>query len=61
MRIAIDVRHARDFGIGTYIRNTVQALSRIDHESHYILAGRKEDLREFGELPGNFKRAVFPR
>ncbi len=61
MRIAIDVRHARDFGIGTYIRNTVQALSRIDHDNRYILAGRKEDLREFGELPDNFKRAVFPR
>ena len=61
MRIAIDVRHARDFGIGTYIRNTIQALARIDEENRYILAGRKEDLREFGELPGNFKRAVFPR
>ncbi|WP_031497658.1 glycosyltransferase family 4 protein [Bryobacter aggregatus] len=61
MRIAIDVRHARDFGIGTYIRNMVHALSRIDEENRYILAGRKEDLREFGELPCNFKRAVFPR
>jgi glycosyltransferase involved in cell wall biosynthesis len=61
MRIAIDVRHARDYGIGTYIRNVVQSLSRIDAENRYILAGRKEDLREFGELPPNFKRAVFPR
>ncbi len=61
MRIAIDVRHSRDYGIGTYIRNMVQALSRIDEENHYILAGRKEDLREFGELPANFRRAVFPR
>ncbi len=61
IRIAIDVRHARDFGIGTYIRNTVTALSGIDHESRYILAGRKEDLSEFGQLPPNFERAVFPR
>ena len=61
MRIAIDVRHARDYGIGTYIRNMVQSLARIDQEHHYILAGRKEDLREFGELPPNFRRAVFPR
>ena len=61
MRIAIDVRHSRDYGIGTYIRNMVQSLSRIDEENHYILAGRKEDLREFGELPANFRRAVFPR
>ncbi len=61
MRIAIDVRHARDYGIGTYIRNMVQSLARIDQEHRYILAGRKEDLREFGELPPNFRRAVFPR
>lgn len=61
MRIAIDVRHARDYGIGTYIRNMVGALSRIDRENRYVLAGRKEDLREFGHLPDNFRRAVFPR
>jgi len=61
MRIAIDVRHSRDYGIGTYIRNMVQSLARIDDENRYILAGRKEDLREFGELPPNFRRAVFPR
>jgi glycosyltransferase involved in cell wall biosynthesis len=61
MRIAIDVRHARDYGIGTYIRNMVQGLARLDAENRYVLAGRKEDLREFGELPVNFKRAVFPR
>jgi glycosyltransferase involved in cell wall biosynthesis len=61
MRIAIDVRHARDYGIGTYIRNLVQSLAQIDPENRYILAGRKEDLREFGQLPANFKRAAFPR
>lgn len=61
MRIAIDVRHARDYGIGTYIRNLVEALAGLDSENRYILAGRKEDLREFGELPANFRRAVFPR
>jgi len=61
MRIAIDVRHSRDYGIGTYIRNMVQSLARIDSNNRYILAGRKEDLREFGELPANFRRAVFPR
>ncbi len=61
MRIAIDVRRSRDYGIGTYIRNMVQGLARLDTENRYVLAGRKEDLREFGELPANFKRAVFPR
>ena len=27
----------RDFGIGTYIRNLVQALAKLDRENHYIL------------------------
>ena len=30
MRIAIDARKLRDFGIGTYIRNILIELSRLD-------------------------------
>ena len=29
--IVIDVRRSGDFGIGTYIRNLVQSLARLDH------------------------------
>jgi glycosyltransferase involved in cell wall biosynthesis len=61
MRIAIDVRRARDYGIGTYIRNLVESLAQVDGANRYTLVGRQEDLREFRELPDNFKRAVFPR
>lgn len=54
-RIAIDARKARDFGIGTYIRNLVQGLAALDRENHYVLLvgpGGKEAL---GPLPDNFE------
>jgi len=35
LRIAIDVRRIRDFGIGTYIRNLVRELARLDCENRY--------------------------
>ncbi len=51
MHIAIDVRHWRDFGIGTYIRNLIRALARVDDEARYTLIGRSADLPELTE-PG---------
>ncbi len=36
-RIGIDGRKMHDFGIGTYIRNLVRELSRIDPEREYVL------------------------
>jgi glycosyltransferase involved in cell wall biosynthesis len=61
LRIAIDIRRIRDFGIGTYIRNLVRALAQLDHSSHYTLITRGEDLPELEGLPANFERAVFRR
>lgn len=55
MRIAIDIRRAGDFGIGTYIRNIVNQLARLDRTTHYILIGRRQHLEEFDPLPENFK------
>lgn len=60
-RFVIDARRLRDFGIGTYIRNLIGALARIDHENHYILVCRKADLNEFGDLPSNFNPAPYDR
>jgi len=37
LRIVIDVRHIRDFGIGTYIRNLVAALGELDPYNKYLL------------------------
>jgi glycosyltransferase involved in cell wall biosynthesis len=55
MRVAIDIRRAGDYGLGTYIRNIVNQLSRIDNESRYLLIGERRHMAEFDSLPGNFE------
>ena len=59
MRIAIDTRRIRDFGVGTYIRNVVRTLGRIDQQNEYLLIGPAEPLREIGDLPPNFINAPY--
>ena len=60
LRILIDVRHIRDFGIGTYIRNLLNALADIDTSNHYTLTSLPDDLSEFAHLPANFERVAYP-
>jgi len=55
VKIAIDVRRMTEFGVGTYIRNIVRTLSRLDHETHYFLIGPPAKVHEIGPLPGNFQ------
>lgn len=55
MRIAIDVRKLYDFGIGTYVRNLLRQLSRLDHDTEYVLLGRPGDDGFAGELGENFR------
>ncbi|MBC7926570.1 MAG: glycosyltransferase family 4 protein [Bryobacteraceae bacterium] len=57
-RIVIDVRYIRDFGIGTYIRNLVQALAAVDRETRFILSTCDEEIPEFANLPSNFEIAT---
>ena len=45
MRIAIDARKLHDFGIGTYIRNVLQGLSRLDRENDYVILCRPSDVK----------------
>lgn len=59
VKIAIDIRRIADFGVGTYIRNIVRALSRLDHEHKYYLIGSPEKAREIGSLPANFHTVGF--
>ena len=60
MRIAIDVRKYNDFGIGTYIRNLVHHLGRIDQETEYVLLCRPQDQARI-EVPNpNFRTVVEP-
>jgi glycosyltransferase involved in cell wall biosynthesis len=55
MRVAIDIRRARDFGFGTYIRNIVNQFARADHENEYLLIGQQIHLEQFDPLPDNFQ------
>lgn len=58
-RIGIDARKINDFGIGTYIRNLVSALGRLDHVNEYVLFVGKEGREELeDELAPNFTTAV---
>jgi glycosyltransferase involved in cell wall biosynthesis len=61
LRIVIDTRHVKDFGIGTYIRNLVHALAVIDHENHYVLVAARDGLPELAGLPPNFVTTIYER
>jgi glycosyltransferase involved in cell wall biosynthesis len=58
VRIAIDVRKFNDFGIGTYIRNLVHQLSRIDQETEYVLLCRPQDVERIQIPSANFRTVV---
>ena len=60
MRIAIDARKLRDYGIGTYIRNLLRHLARIDNKTEYVVLCREADRAFAAELGENF-RAVRER
>jgi glycosyltransferase involved in cell wall biosynthesis len=55
MRIAIDARKLHDFGIGTYIRNVLSGLARIDGDTEYIALCRPADVDRINELGPNFR------
>jgi len=44
-----------EFGVGTYTRNVVRALGRLDHENEYVLIGSPDKMAEIGTLPANFQ------
>ena len=44
-----------EFGVGTYIRNVVRTLGRLDHEATYFLIGPPGKVTEIGPLPENFR------
>ena len=55
MKVAIDVRRIRDFGIGTYIRNLLVALAAADSGHNYRLIACSDDRDALPELPSNFE------
>jgi glycosyltransferase involved in cell wall biosynthesis len=57
VKVAIDIRRMTEFGVGTYIRNVVRTLARLDRESDYFLIGSPAKVAECGALPPNFHSA----
>ena len=55
MRVAIDARKINDFGVGTYIRNLLHWLSRLDKETEYLLICRRSDCERLEALGPNFR------
>jgi glycosyltransferase involved in cell wall biosynthesis len=60
MRVAIDARKLHDFGIGTYIRNLLRHLARIDRDNEYVLLCQQADLGIAAQLGSNFRAVLEP-
>ena len=58
MRLAIDARKLHDFGIGTYVRNLVTGLARLDHDHEYTLIVHPDDAGFVRALGPNFTPAL---
>jgi glycosyltransferase involved in cell wall biosynthesis len=54
VRVAIDIRRITEFGVGTYTRNAIRTLARLDHENEYFLIGIPGKLGDIEPLPPNF-------
>jgi glycosyltransferase involved in cell wall biosynthesis len=61
VKIAIDVRRLRDFGIGTYIRNLLNALAVEDSTNTYLLLAQKSDAPQLAHLPSSFQPVFYDR
>jgi glycosyltransferase involved in cell wall biosynthesis len=55
VRISIDARKLHDFGIGTYVRNLLSHLARIDHETEYVVLCGSDDRAIVAALGENFR------
>jgi glycosyltransferase involved in cell wall biosynthesis len=55
VKVAIDIRRITEFGVGTYTRNIIRALARLDHANQFFLIGSPQKVAEVGPLPANFK------
>jgi glycosyltransferase involved in cell wall biosynthesis len=58
VRIGIDARKLHDFGIGTYIRNLLRHLARLDRDTEYVLLCKPEDVTALTPLGPNFRPVV---
>jgi glycosyltransferase involved in cell wall biosynthesis len=58
VRIGIDARKLHDFGIGTYIRNLLQQLASLDHDTEFVLLCRSGDASGLAAFLGENFRTV---
>ncbi len=61
MKIALDVRRIRDFGVGTYIRNLLQALADENTDHDFRLVCSSDDAAQVPPLPENFHTEIYNR
>src|SRR5438128_2079969 len=55
VRIGIDARKLHDFGIGTYIRNLLRHLARLDRQTEFVVLCRPDDCGMVGAFGENFR------
>jgi len=60
VRVGIDIRAISDFGVGTYIRNIVRTLARVDLADEFLLIGDAERNFDMSKLPSNFRPVALP-
>jgi glycosyltransferase involved in cell wall biosynthesis len=58
VKIAIDARKWRDYGIGTYVRNVVRHLASLDRQTTYFLFCDRADESTLRDLAENFVPVV---
>ena len=61
MRIAVDVRRISDFGVGTHIRNLLNAIAAKGAPHEFCLICGAADQSQFSHLPRNFRTVVYER
>jgi glycosyltransferase involved in cell wall biosynthesis len=60
VKVAIDARKLHDFGIGTYIRNLLRHIARMDSTTEYVLLCQEPDLGVSAHLGPNFRTVLEP-
>ena len=58
MRIGFDARKLHDFGIGTYIRNLLRHLTRLDRQTEFVVLCRPADAAALAALGENVRPVV---
>jgi len=55
VRIGIDARKLHDFGIGTFIRNLLRQLARLDSQTEFVVLCRPDDRDALAVIGENFR------